>query len=37
MPEARNEDALFVVRISYQDGWNISDLLGFGDPDSNIE
>ena len=34
MPEKTYEDALFVVRIGYDDGWNISNLFGLGDPDT---
>ncbi|EEH39487.1 hypothetical protein PAAG_08756 [Paracoccidioides lutzii Pb01] len=34
MPETLNEDALFAVRISYKDGWNICNLFGLGDPES---
>jgi len=32
MPKTRSEDALFLGRIGYEDGWNIFDLLGFGNP-----
>jgi hypothetical protein len=34
LPERINEDALFVVRIGYQQGYNIFNLLGLGDPDT---
>jgi hypothetical protein len=33
LPKTNNEDALFVVRIGYDDGFNISNLFGFGDQD----
>ena len=33
MPED-NEDALFVLRIGHQDGWNIFNLFGLGDLDT---
>jgi len=31
LPETENEDALFILRIGYQDGFNISNLFGLGD------
>jgi hypothetical protein len=31
IPETENKDVLFLVRTGYQDGWNIFNLLGFGD------
>jgi len=34
MPKKDNEDALLVLRIGYEDGWNISNLFGLGDPDT---
>ncbi len=33
LPIKRNEDALFVGRVGYDDGFNICDLLGLGDPE----
>jgi len=32
LPKKKNEDALFIVRIGYQDGFNISNMFGLGDP-----
>jgi hypothetical protein len=33
LPETNNEDSLFLARLSYDGGFNICNLLGFGDPD----
>ena len=35
LPETRNEDALFVVRLGYDDGYNIFNLFRLGDPDTS--
>lgn len=34
LPETRNEDALFVVRLGYDDGYSIFNLFKLGDPDT---
>jgi hypothetical protein len=34
MPEKIYKDALFVVRIGYNNRWNISNLFGLGDLDT---
>ena len=33
LPETNNEDSLFMARLSYDGGFNICNLLGFGDLD----
>jgi len=33
LPKTNNEDAFFVVRLGYDDGFNVFNLFGFGDPD----
>lgn len=33
LPQTRNEDTLFVARMGYHEGFNIFNLLGFGDSD----
>ena len=33
LPETDGEDALFVARIGSDDGFDICDMFGFGDPD----
>lgn len=33
LPEKVNEDALFVVRMGYSEGFNVSNILGLGDPE----
>jgi hypothetical protein len=33
LPERVNEDSLLVVRMGYRDGFNISNILGLGDPE----
>lgn len=32
LPKKINEDTLLVIRMGYSDGFNISDILGLGDP-----
>jgi hypothetical protein len=32
LPKKINEDTLLVIRMGYSDGFNISDMLGLGDP-----
>ncbi|KAF9884364.1 hypothetical protein FE257_001820 [Aspergillus nanangensis] len=33
LPEKINEDALLVIRIGYSEGFNVSNVLGLGDPE----
>lgn len=33
MPEKKNKDALFILRIGHEDRWNIFNLFGLGDLD----
>jgi hypothetical protein len=33
LSKTNNEDLLFLVKLSYDDGFNICNLLGFGDSD----
>jgi len=33
LPETVGEDALFILKIGYNDGWNISNLFSLGDLD----
>lgn len=33
LPKRINEDTLLVIRMGYADGFNISDILGLGDPE----
>lgn len=37
VPKTHKEDALFVVRIGYYNGFNILNLFGLGDPDPESE
>jgi hypothetical protein len=32
LPKKINKDTLLVIRMGYSDGFNISDILGLGDP-----
>lgn len=34
IPEKQNTDTFLVVRMGYLDGFQISDLLGIGDPET---
>ena len=33
LPETANEDALLLMRIGYNNGWDISNRFGLGDPE----
>jgi hypothetical protein len=33
LPETAHEDAFFVARIGYDDGFEISNIFGLGDPE----
>lgn len=37
LPKRVNEDTFLVIRMGYSEGFNVSDMLGLGDPEASEE